>query len=86
MANRIWSYHFGQGIVDTPNNFGAMGGKPSHPELLEFLATQFIESGWSVKQMHRLIMFAARPNTDSAIAWRKKTPMDNRVRRSGIVA
>ncbi len=56
MANRIWSYHFGQGIVDTPNNFGAMGGKPSHPELLDYLATRFIESGWSVKEMHRLIM------------------------------
>ncbi len=56
MVNRIWHYHFGQGIVDTPNNFGAMGGKPSHPELLDFLAKRFIESGWSVKAMHRLIM------------------------------
>lgn len=56
MINRIWNYHFGQGIVDTPNNFGAMGGKPSHPELLDYLATRFVESGWSVKVMHRLIM------------------------------
>ncbi len=56
MVNRIWNYHFGQGIVDTPNNFGAMGGKPSHPELLDFLAARFVESGWSVKEMHRLIM------------------------------
>ena len=56
MANRIWHYHFAQGIVDTPNNFGAMGGKPSHPELLDFLAMRFVESGWSVKDMHRLIM------------------------------
>lgn len=56
MINRIWSYHFGQGIVDTPNNFGAMGGKPSHPKLLDYLATRFVESGWSVKAMHRLIM------------------------------
>ncbi len=56
MVNRIWHYHFGQGIVDTPNNFGAMGGKPSHPELLDFLASRFVESGWSVKAMHKLIM------------------------------
>ncbi|MBH54771.1 MAG: hypothetical protein CMI18_10540 [Opitutaceae bacterium] len=56
MVNRIWHYHFGQGIVDTPNNFGAMGGKPSHPELLDFLASRFIESSWSVKEMHRLII------------------------------
>ena len=59
MANRIWSFHFGQGIVKTPNNFGAMGSKPSHPELLDYLATRFIESGWSVKEMHRLIMSSA---------------------------
>ncbi len=56
MMNRVWHYHFSQGIVDTPNNFGAMGGKPSHPELLDFLASRFIESGWSIKEMHRLIM------------------------------
>ena len=56
MINRVWNYHFGQGIVDTPNNFGAMGGKPSHPELLDYLASRFVESGWSVKAMHRLIM------------------------------
>jgi mono/diheme cytochrome c family protein len=56
MINRVWNYHFGHGIVDTPNNFGAMGGKPSHPELLDYLASRFVESGWSVKAMHRLIM------------------------------
>ncbi len=59
MINRIWHYHFGQGIVETPNNFGAMGGKPSHPELLDYLATRFIESGWSIKMMHRIIMTSA---------------------------
>ena len=72
MANRIWSYHFGQGIVDTPNNFGAMGGKPSHPELLDYLATRFIESGWSVKEMHRLIM--------SSLAYRRSTEHTQRDR------
>ncbi|MCB1121101.1 MAG: DUF1553 domain-containing protein, partial [Verrucomicrobiae bacterium] len=58
MVNRIWNYHFGQGIVNTPNNFGAMGGKPTHPELLDYMASQFIESGWSVKAMQRLIMLS----------------------------
>jgi Protein of unknown function (DUF1553)/Protein of unknown function (DUF1549)/Planctomycete cytochrome C len=56
MVNRIWGWHFGRGIVPTPSNFGRMGGSPSHPELLDWLATEFIRQGWSVKQMHRLIM------------------------------
>src|SRR5215831_11683471 len=56
MVNRIWHWHFGRGIVATPSNFGKMGVKPSHPELLDWLATEFIRQGWSVKQMHRLIM------------------------------
>jgi hypothetical protein len=59
MANRIWYLHFGQGIVATPNDFGAGGFAPSHPELLDWLATQFIESGWSVKTLHRLILNSA---------------------------
>ncbi len=56
MANRIWHHHFGRGIVATPNNFGKMGEAPTHPELLDWLATEFVARGWSVKQMHRLIM------------------------------
>jgi mono/diheme cytochrome c family protein len=56
MVNRIWGWHFGRGIVSTPSNFGKMGVAPSHPELLDWLATEFIRQGWSVKQMHRLIM------------------------------
>jgi len=56
MVNRIWHWHFGHGIVRTPSNFGKMGVKPSHPELLDWLATEFIRQGWSIKQMHRLIM------------------------------
>jgi hypothetical protein len=56
MVNRIWHWHFGRGIVATPSNFGKMGAKPSHPELLDWLATEFIRQGWSVKQMSRLIM------------------------------
>ena len=56
MVNRIWQYHFGKGIVTTSSNFGRNGSKPTQPELLDYLATRFIESGWSVKAMHRLIL------------------------------
>ena len=56
MVNRIWQYHFGRGIAGNPNNFGKMGKKPTHPELLDWLAARFIESGWSVKRMHRVMM------------------------------
>ena len=55
-VNRIWQGYFGRGIVDTPNDFGAMGGRPSHPALLDFLANELIESGWSTKHVHRLIL------------------------------
>ncbi len=56
MVNRIWQHHFGEGIVRTPSNFGKLGELPSHPELLDWLAVEFVERGWSVKQMHRLMM------------------------------
>jgi cytochrome c553 len=56
MVNRIWHYHFGRGIVPSLDNFGKMGELPSHPELLDWLALEFIDRGWSVKAMHRLIM------------------------------
>ena len=56
MVNRIWQHHFGRGIVRTPNNFGKVGAKPTHPELLDWLASEFAASGWSIKRMHRLIM------------------------------
>jgi mono/diheme cytochrome c family protein len=59
MVNRIWLWHFGQAIAGNPNNFGTTGKKPTHPELLDWLATTFIEQGWSVKAMHRLIMNSA---------------------------
>jgi hypothetical protein len=58
MVNRIWEYHFGQGIVATPNDFGHRGVAPSDPALLDFLATRFTRSGWSVKSMHKLIMLS----------------------------
>ncbi|MEX2580063.1 MAG: PSD1 and planctomycete cytochrome C domain-containing protein [Verrucomicrobiales bacterium] len=56
MVNRIWQYHFGQGIAGNPNNFGATGKKPTHPELLDWLASEFVSRAWSVKEMHRIIM------------------------------
>jgi hypothetical protein len=59
MVNRIWQHHFGTGIVDTPSDFGTQGSRPTHPELLDWLASRFVESGWSVKQMHRLILTSA---------------------------
>ena len=72
MVNRIWHYHFGKGIVSTPNDFGRMGARPSHPELLDYLASEFISSGWSVKHVHRLILnsktFKQASNTVNAKA------------------
>jgi Protein of unknown function (DUF1549)/Protein of unknown function (DUF1553)/Planctomycete cytochrome C len=58
MANRIWQWHFGEGLVRTPDNFGKTGERPTHPELLDYLATQFVKNGWSVKAMHRMIMLS----------------------------
>ena len=59
MVNRIWYHHFGRGLVDTPSDFGFNGGRPSHPELLDFLASRFVGRGWSVKEIHRLIVHSA---------------------------
>jgi len=59
MVNRIWQYHFGRGLVKTPNDFGVRGLPPTHPDLLDHLATEFVQSGWSIKTMHRLIMLSA---------------------------
>ena len=59
MANRVWHYHFGRGIVATPNDFGSAGAPPTHPQLLDWLASTFVENGWSLKQLHRLIVTSA---------------------------
>src|SRR5205814_2084289 len=56
LANRVWMNHFGRGIVATPGDFGALGERPTHPELLDWLAANFVEFGWSMKRLHRLIM------------------------------
>lgn len=59
IVNRIWYYHFGQGIVATPNDFGNSGERPSHPQLLDWLASELIENNWSIKHIHRLIVNSA---------------------------
>jgi hypothetical protein len=67
MVNRIWQRHFGTGIVATPDNFGLSGTRPTHPELLEFLADEFVSSGWSIKHLQRLIVNSAAYRQSSAI-------------------
>ncbi|MDX1979578.1 MAG: DUF1553 domain-containing protein [Bryobacteraceae bacterium] len=58
LVNRVWQWHFGEALVRTPSNWGATGEKPSHPELLEYLAKRFMDSGWSMKELHRLILLS----------------------------
>jgi hypothetical protein len=59
MMNRVWGYHFGRGIVSTPNDFGRMGSRPSNPELLDWLANRFVEGGWKLKPIHRMILLSS---------------------------
>jgi len=66
IVNRVWHYHFGRGIVDTPNDFGRMGGAPSHPELLEWMAAWFRDGGGSIKSLHRLIVTSSTYRQSSA--------------------
>lgn len=80
MVNRIWKHHFGQGIVSTPSNFGRLGDRPSHPELLEYLASRFIEGRWSIKALHRDIMLSAAYQLSSEQSERNFTEdPDNRL-------
>ena len=66
MVNRIWLHHFGEGFVPTPDDLGTMSEPPSHPELIDYLASRFVEEGWSVKKMHRLIMLSSVYQQSSA--------------------
>ena len=59
IVNRIWHHHFGAGLVRTLSNFGAAGDRPSHPELLDYLAVEFVENGWSIKKLHREILLSS---------------------------
>jgi hypothetical protein len=93
MVNRLWQHHFGKGIVATPNDFGVRGMAPTHPELLDWLATEFVERGWSVKQMHRLMLLSAtyQQSTTAAPDTVKKDPTNaligrmNRLRLEGEI-
>jgi hypothetical protein len=66
IVNRLWQHHFGQGLVATPNDFGVQGGKPSHPELLDWLASELMSGGWRLKSLHRLMMTSRTYRQSSA--------------------
>src|SRR5207248_10115420 len=78
--NRLWQHHFGRGLVPTPNDFGLRGEPPTHPELLDWLAAEFVANGWSLKAMHRLMLRSAayQQSTQVLPAAREKDP-DNRL-------
>jgi hypothetical protein len=80
MVNRLWQHHFGEGLVRTPNNFGKMGERPTHPELLDWLAVELMENGWRMKPLHKLMVMsrAYRMASDDVQANRDKDP-DNRL-------
>jgi len=77
IVNRVWQGHFGRGLVDTPSDFGRMGGEPSHPELLDWLATELIERGWSLKSLHRLIVTSAAYRQSSRPAGARSLDPEN---------
>jgi hypothetical protein len=80
MVNRIWQYHFGKGLVTTPNDFGSRGQPPTHPELLDWLAAELVDSGWKIKTMHRLIMLSdAFQRSSSVSAARREVDPENRL-------
>jgi hypothetical protein len=80
MVNRVWLHHFGAGLVRTPSDFGARGEPPTHPELVDYLAGRFVEGGWSVKNLHRLVMRSAayRQSSDAGDEARRLDP-ENRL-------
>jgi hypothetical protein len=99
-VNRVWQWHFGQGLVNTPSDFGLRGEAPSHPELLDWLASEFVASGWSMKALHRLIMNSqtyqlSSDDTESNLKrdpsnrwlWRhQRRPLDAESIRDGMLA
>ena len=75
MVNRIWQHHFGVGLVTTASNFGQLGDRPSHPELLDYLAARFVEQGWSIKAMHREIVLSATYALSTGSSQRTRLPI-----------
>jgi hypothetical protein len=76
LANRVWQYHFGQGLVRTANDFGKNGDRPSHPELLDHLALQIIEHGWRLKPIHRLILLSSAYRQATAVGNSNPEPLN----------
>ena len=99
-VNRVWQWHFGRGLVDTPSDFGSRGEKPSHPKLLEWLTRQFIKNNWSLKYLHRLIMHsrvyqlssedearAVESDPENRLHWRfSRKPLDAESMRDAMLA
>jgi hypothetical protein len=79
LVNRVWAWHFGEGLVRTPDNFGKMGEKPTHPELLDYLARQFSQKGFSIKSLHRMIMLSSTYQMSSDNASAFEADPDNRL-------
>jgi hypothetical protein len=80
IVNRVWQWHFGEGLVRTPNNFGRMGEKPTHPELLDYLAKRFIEDGWSLKKLHKRMLLTSTYRMSSEVNEAKaSTDPENRL-------
>jgi hypothetical protein len=100
MVNRIWRHHFGRGLVGTPSDFGTMGDLPTHPELLDWLACEFVARGWSVKAIHRLILTSAsfrqsshreglghKVDPENALYWRQnRQRLDGEAIRDSLLA
>ncbi len=80
IVNRVWAWHFGEGLVRTPSDFGVRGDPPSHPELLDWLASWFVDGGWSLKRLHRLILLSSawQQSSDDRPECRRVDP-DNRL-------
>ena len=85
-VNRIWMHHFGEGLVSTPDDLGVQSGKPSHPELMDYLAAKFIEFGWSMKQMHKVIMLSAvyQQSTETNPAYETRDPANKFLWRANV--
>jgi hypothetical protein len=75
IVNRVWQQYFGRGIVSTPDNFGRSGAAPTHPELLDWLATEFIRGGWKFKPLHRLILNSSAYRQSSRMVDRPIMPL-----------
>src|SRR5262249_39743615 len=82
LVNRLWQHHFGRGLVATPNDFGLRGEPPSHPELLDWLACEFVRHGWSIKHLHRLMVLSnvyQQASRQPPTALAKRVDPDNRL-------